>query len=152
MDTNDGSGSVLTTSQCWELLRLQVVGRVSYCLDDEPEIFPVNYVVDGGTVVFRTAPGAKLTAMAAKPRVAFEVDSYDLDRSEAWSVVLSGRALPLVGTALVETAHLPLFAWQEGSKQHFVRLQADRVSGRRFRITAPSTADNPLLNVRHVTE
>jgi uncharacterized protein len=40
---------------------------------DGPQIFHINYVVDHGTVVFRTAAGTKL-AGAAQRDVAFEAD------------------------------------------------------------------------------
>ena len=43
---------------------------------DRPEIFPINYVVDHGTVVFRTAEGTKL-AGAVQRDVAFEADGYE---------------------------------------------------------------------------
>jgi uncharacterized protein len=45
---------------CWALLRSQEAGRLAVLIADRPEIFPINYVVDHGTVVFRTAEGTKL--------------------------------------------------------------------------------------------
>ena len=56
-----GSGVTgLPANACWALLRSQEVGRLAVSIADRPEIFPVNYVVDHGTVVFRTAEGTKL--------------------------------------------------------------------------------------------
>jgi nitroimidazol reductase NimA-like FMN-containing flavoprotein (pyridoxamine 5'-phosphate oxidase superfamily) len=40
-------------------------------------VFPVNYVLDRHTVVFRTEPGTKLHAAARGSRVCFEVDRAD---------------------------------------------------------------------------
>ena len=45
-------------------------------MDGHPQIFPVTYVVDGESIVFRTAAGTKLAA-TRDAEVAFEVDSYD---------------------------------------------------------------------------
>lgn len=77
MDTEaPGSALALSTSQSWELLREAVVGRLAVLLDAQPDIFPINYLVDHGSIVFRTAEGTKLLA-AVNRKVAFEVDSYD---------------------------------------------------------------------------
>ena len=66
-----GSGVTdLPANACWALLRSQEVGRLAVSIADRPEIFPVNYVVDHGTVVFRTAEGTKLAgAVAARRRL-----------------------------------------------------------------------------------
>jgi nitroimidazol reductase NimA-like FMN-containing flavoprotein (pyridoxamine 5'-phosphate oxidase superfamily) len=45
--------------------------------DGQPPIFPVNFAVDGDTVVFRADPGTKL-APASSGRVAFEVDQVSV--------------------------------------------------------------------------
>lgn len=100
--------------------------------DGAPEIFPVNYAVDHGTVVIRTAGGTKHEA-ARKRRVAFEVDGYDLDAGEAWSVVLKGRAVEVHDVdEAIEVMSLPLLPWARGSKPHLLRVVPDSVTGRRF--------------------
>lgn len=50
----------LSAAESWALLRRAVVGRLALTVDGRPEIFPVNHMVDHGTVVFRTAVGTKL--------------------------------------------------------------------------------------------
>ena len=50
--------TALSPAQCWELLNRSTFARLALSLSDRPEIFPVNYVVQRGTLVFRTAPGA----------------------------------------------------------------------------------------------
>lgn len=123
-----------TASESWELLRHGVVGRLAVIYEGAPEIFPVNYVVDHGTVVIRTAGGTKHEA-AHKRRVAFEVDGYDLDAGEAWSVVLKGRAVEVYDTdEVIEIMGLPLFPWAHGSKPHLLRVVPDSVTGRRFEV------------------
>ena len=82
----------LPANVCWALLRSQEVGRLAVSIADRPEIFPVNYVVDHGTVVFRTAEGTKLAGAVQGDAVAFEADGYEPDTGEAWSVVVKGHA------------------------------------------------------------
>src|SRR4028118_1332365 len=58
----DSGVEVLGPSDCWAMLRTVDVGRLAVVVDGAPDIFPVNFVVDHGTVVFRPAPGTKLGA------------------------------------------------------------------------------------------
>ena len=123
-----------TPPEAWELLREGVVGRLAVIYDGAPEIFPVNYMVDHGTVVIRTAGGIKHEA-ALKRRVAFEVDGYELEAGEAWSVVLKGRAAEVHDVdEAIEIMHLPLLPWAQGPKPHLLRLVPDSVTGRRFTV------------------
>jgi nitroimidazol reductase NimA-like FMN-containing flavoprotein (pyridoxamine 5'-phosphate oxidase superfamily) len=127
--------TVLATNTCWELLRRAEVGRLAVSIADHPDIFPVNYVVDRGAVVFRTAEGTKLAAAVLGRAVAFEVDGYDADAGEAWSVVIKGRAVELERMQdLFDALELPLFPWHASPKHRFVRIEPDEVSGRRFQV------------------
>src|SRR5262245_66600837 len=83
--------TVLSTSESWGLLREAVVGRLAVMVDDQPDIFPVNYLVDHGSIVFRTAEGTKLASSVGR-LVAFEVEGYDSSSGEARSVVNKGTA------------------------------------------------------------
>lgn len=136
MSSNPQSGiTVLPMNVCWMLLRLAEVGRLAVVLDGRPEVFPINFVVDHGSVVFRTAAGTKLAAILARPDVAFEVDGYDSEAGEAWSVVIKGVAKQIKRIEeLIETPGLPLFPWHAGPKHQFVRITPEVVSGRRFRV------------------
>lgn len=122
----------LPEHQSWQLLRTAAVGRLAVVVDGEPDIFPVNHVVDHGSLVFRTAEGTKLWA-AVGSVVAYEVDGVDLGTGEAWSVVLRGRAHEVRQLHdLVDALLLPVHPWQGGSKPCVVRVDGDHVSGRRF--------------------
>jgi nitroimidazol reductase NimA-like FMN-containing flavoprotein (pyridoxamine 5'-phosphate oxidase superfamily) len=124
-----------TTQESWELLREGIIGRLAVIYEGAPEIFPVNYVVDHGSVVIRTAGGTKHEA-ARKRRVAFEVDGYDLAAGEAWSVVAKGRAVEVHDAdEAIEVMKLPLSPWASGSKPHLLRLAPDSLTGRRFRVS-----------------
>src|SRR5262245_4343474 len=134
MEISPDSGvTVLGEDECWRLLRTADVGRLAVVLTGEPEIFPVNFVVDGRTVVFRTAEGTKLFAVTASSRVAFESDGYDLASGEAWSVVVKGTAERLEHFSDIYAAEeLVLFPWQAGQKQWFVRIGRTTVTGVKF--------------------
>ena len=131
---------VLDPSACWSLLRGSVVGRLAISIANRPDIFPINYVVDHGTVVFRTAEGTKLAAAVLGTGVAFEVDGLDTEAKEAWSVVVKGRATEIHAMhELFDAADLPLFPWLAGPKHRFVRIHPDEVTGRRFRVVDAPT-------------
>jgi len=77
--------TVLDQHECWQLLRDQEVGRLAVSIANHPDIFPVNYVVDHGSIVFRTAEGTKLAASVLGAAVAFEIDGYDAETRAASS-------------------------------------------------------------------
>ena len=58
----DEAVSVLTSEECWELLHDEEFGRLAFRLVDEVHITPINYAVEGGSLLFRTAEGSKLLA------------------------------------------------------------------------------------------
>lgn len=126
----------LSAAESWTLLRRAVVGRLALTIDGRPEIFPVNHMVDHGSVVFRTALGTKL-AGAVGHWVAFEVDGYDRSTVSAWSVVVKGTAREVERMYdVLDAFELPLFPWHSAPKPHFIRIEPDIISGRRFEVTA----------------
>lgn len=133
-DTPDAT--TLSSKACWELIRDQPYGRLAVVGVDGADIFPINALVDHGTVVFRTAAGAKLDAIANDPRVAFEVDGYDATSRTAWSVIIRGTARRVTDVHEgVDVVELGVTPWQHGPKPEFVRLEPTSVAGRRFERT-----------------
>ena len=70
-------------NQCWDLLRTSEIGRLAVSIRNQPDIFPVNFVVDHGIVVFRTAEGTRLADAVLGESVAFEIDGYDAAAGDA---------------------------------------------------------------------
>jgi nitroimidazol reductase NimA-like FMN-containing flavoprotein (pyridoxamine 5'-phosphate oxidase superfamily) len=135
---------VLDPNECWALLRTQVVGRLAISIQSRPDIFPINFVVDHGAIIFRTAEGTKLAGALLGTTVAFEVDGLDTSAGLAWSVVVKGRAVELTGLHdLFDAADLPLFPWLASPKHRFVRIVPDEVTGRRFHAVEPPAASPP---------
>ncbi|RKO27418.1 pyridoxamine 5'-phosphate oxidase family protein [Pseudarthrobacter phenanthrenivorans] len=126
--------------ECWAMLRTVSVGRLAITAGGRPDIFPINYTVDRGTLVFRTSEGTKLSGASEDAAVAVEADGVDPDTGLAWSVVVKGTAAVVTGTEQVlDTTQLYLFPWQAGRKDVFVRITPDSVTGRRFKVTEPLT-------------
>lgn len=131
--------------ECWSLLRTVSVGRLAVWTDTQPHIFPLNYVVDHGSLVFRTGTGTKLSATLGGEPVALEADGVDAESGVAWSVVAKGKAEELRrGHELLETVGLLLFPWEAGRKDHFIRIVPETLTGRRFTVTPPATWWTPL--------
>jgi hypothetical protein len=134
----------LSTAESWTLLGGAVVGRLAVIVDHRPDIFPVNHLVDHHSVVFRTAAGTKLAASAGH-WVAFEVDGYDLVTASAWSVVVKGEAQRVNRMYdVLEAIELPLFPWHSSPKPHFIKIEPDSITGRRFDVAGGTRSAVPL--------
>jgi nitroimidazol reductase NimA-like FMN-containing flavoprotein (pyridoxamine 5'-phosphate oxidase superfamily) len=130
------------------LLRAAEVARLAVAVDAQPDIYPINYVVDHGTIVFRTGPGSKLSA-ASSHLVAFEVDGYDAETNQAWSVVIKGRAEEIKQLyERIESVELPLFPWHADPKLHFVRIVPDTISGRQFPVVDSTAWETPTTGAQ----
>jgi nitroimidazol reductase NimA-like FMN-containing flavoprotein (pyridoxamine 5'-phosphate oxidase superfamily) len=82
----------LTRDECLTILTNHSFGRLAVTVDGQPDIFPVNYLLDDDRIIFRSGPGTKLDH-ASLDRVAFEVDEFEHGRLSACSVVVKGTAL-----------------------------------------------------------
>lgn len=136
---------VLDDAECWKLLGSVRVGRIAVDIAGKPDIFPINFVVDDGGIVFRTGPGTKLAGAVLSGHVAFEVDGFEPEERMAWSVVVKGRAHEVDHMEDRWAAEeLPLFPWVATPKPDFVRITPDMVTGRRFHIVDEVVPDESL--------
>ena len=132
----DEGVDILPVHECWELLGSLTLGRLVTYADGQPDIFPVNYVVQRRTVLFRTAAGTKLVSAAINSRVLFEVDDHNV--AEAWSVIVRGTARSLrTPEELEEAARAQVLPWTRPEKTHYVRIVPESITGRRFRLGSP---------------
>ncbi|WP_326545366.1 pyridoxamine 5'-phosphate oxidase family protein [Mycolicibacterium sp. ND9-15] len=123
--------TILPETECWKLLSSRALGRLVTSVDGNPEIFPVNYVVQHRTVLFRTAEGTKLVSTAINHNVLFEVDDHDA--VEGWSVIVKGVARSVRSEEdIAEAERAQLLPWIATVKQHYVRIRPLSVTGRRF--------------------
>ena len=124
---------LLEETEALALLAAGDVGRVGITIGGLPAIFPVNYGVVDGCIVFRTGAGSKLAAATRGAVVAFEVDDYDRADRSGWSVLVVGQS-EVVHDAdttfrVLDAAIEP---WAGGIRTSIVRIQAELVSGRRI--------------------
>ncbi len=131
----EGAVEELSREECVELLGRRDVGRLTIVVDGQPEVFPVNYALDGDVVVFRTDPGLKLLR-GSPARVAFEVDEIDDDGGVAWSVVVKGTAREITEALDVASAReraLEIEPFSGAELRHRVRVVPREITGRRLR-------------------
>lgn len=125
---------IIDPDECRRLLAADEVGRLAIVDGGSPAMFPVNYALDGDAIVFRTAPGTKLS-QGVRGTVAFEVDDFDREARAGWSVIVVGRLEEVTeydSRTLERVTQLPVEPWTGGEKSHWMRLVPSRVSGRRI--------------------
>lgn len=131
MENTDGPVTVLSTDESWERLAATKVGRLVTNVGGVLDVAPVNYAVDNHTIVFRTAPGEKLSKLVINSSVLFEADHFGAD--SAWSVIVRGEAHAIErDDDVFEAEQLELHPFVPTLKTVFVRIAPQEVSGRAF--------------------
>lgn len=69
--------SKLSRAECADLLARNRFGRLAFRNKEDVDIRPISYVASDSWLFMRSAPGAKLEAIAHHPYVAFEVDEIE---------------------------------------------------------------------------
>ena len=137
MRTTRPQAEPLEPADCYRLLATSRVGRLVGTDNALPLVLPVNYCLDGHSVVFRTSPDGRLARATRNVVVAFEVDSIDEQTWTGWSVVVTGVASPLTSPGdIVRAGQLGLVSWLGEEQDHFVRIVPGLVTGRRLHVTA----------------
>ena len=123
----------MSTTECRDLMGSTSVGRVAFVDEDGPAVLPVNYVLAGGDVLFRTSPYNTLGRhLGEGAPVAFEVDEFDEYTQSGWSVLVRGIAT-FVGTDdVARDETLQPFSWAEGTRTLVVRVAPQSMTGRRL--------------------
>jgi hypothetical protein len=136
----------LDADECLRLLGTAAVGRLAVSVPtDSPLVVPVNYVLVGRTILFRSGFGTKLRALASRP-VSFEVDDHDPATRTGWSVLVRGRARE----ARERDVDPPLpEPWVPDDKPYLVQLEIRSLTGRRIvstRSDAPGSTPTQHAN------
>jgi hypothetical protein len=122
----------LSPYECWQLLDHQFrIARVVWTVDGAAAIVPVNYTVADGALWFQTTPESRLATECPDRQVLVEVDSVDPAALSGWSVIVTGVA------ERVDALDVPdilgsLQVWPRGHRPVFIRVAADRLTGRRL--------------------
>jgi nitroimidazol reductase NimA-like FMN-containing flavoprotein (pyridoxamine 5'-phosphate oxidase superfamily) len=121
---------VLDETECFARLRAQNVGRIGVIDADGVVIVPVNYVVDGDTIVLRTSPYG-LLGLSNPQRAALEIDHIDNEHHRGWSVLVRGTLSVVEPDEATDiAARTRLETWPSGMRTMTVRLQPKTVTGR----------------------
>jgi len=126
--------TVLERQTCLNLLATRDIGRVAFTIEGDaaPTVLPVNYALLDDTVVFRSSL-AGTVMRHARGHAAFEVDLFDEESREGWSVLASGRCRWVRDPdelARIPQGRLPV-PWAAGERDQVLKLVPGRVSGRR---------------------
>jgi len=124
----------LSREDCARLLRAGVAGRVAIGTPTGPHIVPVNYAVNGESILIRTTAYSLLGTYGRGAQLCFEVDQFDYELERGWSVVVRGRA-----TFVSDQDELAELArsweprpWAEGQRNLIVRIPWTEVTGRQL--------------------
>jgi len=134
---NDDPVTQLGAEDCWAMLGSEEFGRLAFRLIDEVHITPINFAVDGRTLLFRTAEGDKLLGVVMGTEVAFEVDGFEGE--SARSVFVRGTARLLGEDEAHRAENVPLRSWVSTLKYNVVEIVPQVVTGRAFELTRPWT-------------
>jgi nitroimidazol reductase NimA-like FMN-containing flavoprotein (pyridoxamine 5'-phosphate oxidase superfamily) len=128
----------LDERECLQLIGAGRLGRLAYTGRFGPTVLPVLYKLYEGSVVFHTfqetftEEDLRTGIAYAEYQVAFEIDQWDLETLEGWSVVVVGSAHH-VDTEAERASIISAGAdpWPEAESEHLVRVQPIRIAGRR---------------------
>jgi nitroimidazol reductase NimA-like FMN-containing flavoprotein (pyridoxamine 5'-phosphate oxidase superfamily) len=138
----DGPVTALADDAAWDLLSSVTLGRLVTSFGGKLEIFPVNFVTQKRSLLFRTAEGTKLFTTVMSDSVLFEADDHTT--AEGWSVIVRGTAKVLTTAEEIHEAdRAQLMPWVATTKLRYVRITPEEISARRFRF-GPEPADGSV--------
>jgi nitroimidazol reductase NimA-like FMN-containing flavoprotein (pyridoxamine 5'-phosphate oxidase superfamily) len=145
---SDGSAlEQMSRDECLALMASMPVGRIIYTRRAMPAVEVVNFALDHGDIVVRTARDGKLAAAARGAVVAFEADSLDLAQRTGWSVTAIGQAHEVTDAGEVaRLGTIGLNSWAPGTRDLFIRISPVILTGRHLhtdRTQRPSGPDDP---------
>jgi uncharacterized protein len=120
----------MTPEECLSLLGSTPVGRVAVTEQALPAVVPVNFVLHGNAVVFRTRSDDLLARACNDTVVAFEIDEVQANGRVGWSVLVVGMAEVLSGSRAVRANQLNLATAAGDGNDIFVSITIGRLTGR----------------------
>lgn len=130
----DAAGlEILERDECMRLAATGSIGRVVFTEQALPAITPVSYALKDGSIFLRASEGSKLANATNGSVVAFEVDEFDTEFRQGWSVVFVGKAIPVSEEGrLEELSGLPLRGWDAHNSHRLIEVKIELVNGRRL--------------------
>lgn len=123
----------LGLEECWRLLKAKETGRIAFLADARIQVFPVNYVVHGQSIFFRTSAYGAIGSVIRHQAASFQIDEFDDFLQAGWSVLVTGQAQMVDDAALLNEIWMSRRPepWADGLRTLYVRVLPERVTGRR---------------------
>ena len=136
MTGSDRSGlRVLEPDACWRHLTSHRprVCRLAFRQEGRLHLIPAAYALDNRSIVLCTDPARLLGRLPPGEPISFEVDAVDDRWEQGWSVLVQGT-LAVIDDAegLRHARQLPLHPWAPGADAKYLRIDPERISGRRI--------------------
>lgn len=129
-----GEFFLLDRGESLRLLATQRVGRLIFTVGALPAVRLMNFALDEGLIVLRTAANTTVARRVDGAVVAFEADVLDDATSSGWSVIVTGRAALVTDPALIRRyQRVALVPWALGDRDQYVTITIELVEGRRVR-------------------
>jgi uncharacterized protein len=127
-----GAVEELDAPECRRLLASASIGRLGYTGENGPRITPVNFLLDGDAVIFRTGQQSEVARVALGRAVAFEVDQIDEFLHSGWSVLVVGqlREMSFSEVQQLDPSRTPQ-PWAQGQRTLVCQIPLGKVTGRR---------------------
>jgi len=134
MTQGGGTLEEIGRDECLRLLATQRLGRLGVIVDGVPLVLPMQFALDGETIVLRTNDGAK-TLHAPLSSVSFEVDGVDWDAGHGWSVLVKGFGAD-ISTSIDERSEvlrsLNVRTWAPAPGDRWLEIVPREITGRRI--------------------
>lgn len=123
----------LTPAECRELLGGRQVGRLAFSTPAGLRVYPVNYVLQGDDIVFRTLPYGEIAGNVVDAQLAFSVDDLDDEMRSGWHVLAVGTCRRVEDPDQVRLIRdeSPPAPWADGQRTLYFRIACDDLTGRR---------------------
>lgn len=122
----------LTEDESWELARSRPFCRAAWTSPTGPTLLPVNHVIDGHSLWFRTSAYSELVREVDDERIAILVDEVDTETRLGWSVQLRGPASVHWHLTEVPESVQSLHTWASGARPLWVEVKVEEIHGRRL--------------------
>ena len=130
-DDADRSLVALDESACWDLLPRARVGRLAWTdPDGRIMVVPVNFGLDGRTVVIRTGDTALLDAARAGSRCAFQAEDLEPGLRSGWTVLVDGQLTLTDDDATTERLGQLVDPWLREPRPYVLVVTATQATGR----------------------
>jgi uncharacterized protein len=133
----DHAGTIeeLARDDCLARMATQRLGRLGVAVDGVPLVLPMQFVLDGETVVFQTNQGAKVLHVPLSS-VSFEVDDVDWEKGVGWSVLVQGYGADI--TSSIDEASealrgLTIHSWAPEPADRWLKIIPRTITGRVIR-------------------